>query len=115
MLQSIIQFSIRHRFLVLMLVLFSAAIGIYSAQRLPIDAVPDITPNQVIVNTFLESMSPVEMEKQITFPIENALAGIPGLPPPPPPPRNGLSQITATFDEDVNIYFARQQVSERLS
>ena len=82
--------------------------------RLPIDAVPDITNNQVQINTLAPSLSPVEVEKQVTFPIETALAGIPGLEYTRSLSRNGFSQVTAVFDDDVDIYFARQQVGERL-
>ena len=84
-------------------------------QRLPIDAVPDITNNQVQINTVFAGFSPVEMEQQITFPVETALAGIPGLVSTRSISRNGFSQVTAIFRDDVNIYFARQQVNERLS
>src|SRR5438445_2692430 len=115
MLQYIIQFSIRHRVLVVMLIAFIASVGLFSAQRLPIDAVPDISPNQVIVNTVFSSMSPVEVEKQITFPIENGLAGIPGLQFTRSISRNGFSRVEATFEDSVDVYFARQQVNERLS
>ena len=74
---------------------------------------PDITNNQVQINAVAPSLSPIEVEKQVTFTIENALAGIPGLRSTRSLSRNGFAQITAVF-EDVNIYFARQQVSERL-
>ena len=92
----------------------AAAAGLYSLQRLPIDAVPDITSNQVVVNTEMAALSPLEMEKQVTTPVENALAGIPGLELMRSHSWNGLSQITAYFADDVDVYFARQQVTERL-
>jgi heavy metal efflux system protein len=114
MLEKVLRFSIEHRYLVLLGVVAVAAIGVYSLQRLPIDAVPDITPNQVQVNTEFPGLSPVEIEKQITFPIETALAGIPGLTYTRSLSRNGFSQVVATFRDDVGIYFARQQVNERL-
>ena len=82
--------------------------------RLPIDAVPDITNKQVQVNTTAFALSPVEIEKQVTFRIETALAGIPGLEGTRSISRNGFSQVTAVFTEKTDIYFARQQVSERL-
>lgn len=114
MLERILQFSISHRYLVVVLTLAAGALGIYSFQRLPIDAVPDITANEVIINTVAPAMSPEQIEKQVTFPIESALAGIPGLQLTRSESRNGFSQITAVFDDSVNVYFARQQVSERL-
>src|SRR5215471_6965786 len=115
MLERIIKFSIQNRWLVLLLTLVVAAIGVYSMTRLAIDAVPDITNNQVQINTLAPALSPLEIEKQVTFPIETALAGIPGLQSTRSLSRNGFSQVTAVFDDDVNIYFARQQVGERLS
>ncbi len=114
MLERLIGFSIRSRAAVVFAVALLGAIGIYSLGRLPIDAVPDITNNQVQVNTVVASLSPVEVEKQVTFPIETALAGIPGLAYTRSLSRNGFSQITAVFDDDVSIYFARQQVAERI-
>jgi cobalt-zinc-cadmium resistance protein CzcA len=92
-----------------------AALGVYSLSRLPIDAVPDITNNQVVVNTVYPALSPVEIEKQVTFPVETALAGIPGLQYTRSLSRNGFSQVTAVFDDDVDVYSARQQVSERIN
>lgn len=82
--------------------------------RLPIDAVPDITNKQVQVNTTALALSPLEIEKQVTFRIETALAGIPGLDNTRSISRNGFSQVTAVFSEKTDIYFARQQVGERL-
>src|SRR5262245_46520866 len=114
MLERIIKFSIQNRWLVVLLTLIVAAIGAHSLYRLPIDAVPDITNNQVQINALAPSLSPFEIEKQVTFPIETALAGIPGLQSTRSLSRNGFSQVTAIFDDDVDIYFARQQVAERL-
>ncbi|MET0220426.1 MAG: CusA/CzcA family heavy metal efflux RND transporter, partial [Tardiphaga sp.] len=85
-----------------------------SLLQLPIDAVPDITNKQVQVNTTAPALSPVEIEKQVTFPIETALAGIAGLESTRSLSRNGFSQVTAVFGEATDIYFARQQVGERL-
>jgi cobalt-zinc-cadmium resistance protein CzcA len=82
---------------------------------LPIDAVPDITNNQVQINTLAPALSPVDVEKQVTFPVETALAGAPGLEYTRSLSRNGFSQVTAVFTERTDIYFARQQVNERLS
>ena len=114
MLETILRFSIRNRWLVLLLTLMAGALGAYSLKRLPIDAVPDITNNQVQINAAAPSLSPVEVEKQVTFTIENALAGIPGLLSTRSISRNGFTQVTAVFEDGVDIYFARQQVSERL-
>ncbi len=114
MLESVLHFSIKNRWLIVLLTVMAAALGVYSLGRLPIDAVPDITNNQVQINAVAPSLSPIEVEKQVTFPIENALAGIPGLQSTRSLSRNGFAQVTAVFEDDVNIYFARQQVSERL-
>ncbi|MGH7177039.1 MAG: efflux RND transporter permease subunit, partial [Tepidisphaeraceae bacterium] len=114
MLERVIKFSIQNRWLVLMLTVVAAAIGVHSLARLPIDAVPDITNNQVQINTVAPALSPLEIEKQVTFPIETALAGIAGLHSTRSLSRNGFSQVTAVFEDDVNVYFARQQVGERL-
>ncbi len=115
MLERILKFSIERRVLVVMLVAVAAAFGARALWHLPIDAVPDITSNQVQINTFNPSFSPGEIEQQVTFPIETALAGIPGLDHTRSLSRNGFSQVTAVFRDDVSIYFARQQVGERLT
>lgn len=115
MLKRILNFSVEHRYLVLLLTFGASMIGLYSLQKLPIDAVPDITNRQVQINTENAALSPADIEKQVTFPIENALAGIPGLTSTRSLSRNGFSQVTAVFHDDVDIYFARQQVGERLS
>ena len=94
--------------------LCAMALGAWSLTRLPIDAVPDITNKQVQVNTSALALSPAEIEKQVTFRIETALAGIPGLDNTRSISRNGFSQVTAMFTEKTDIYFARQQVGERL-
>ena len=114
MLEAVLHFAIKNRWLMVLLTLLVAAVGVYSLSRLPIDAVPDITNNQVQINAVAPSLSPIEVEKQVTFTIENALAGIPGLRSTRSLSRNGFSQVTAVFEDEVNIYFARQQVSERL-
>jgi heavy metal efflux system protein len=113
-LEHILRFSIRHRFLVVLLTIAAAGFGAYELLRLPIDVVPDVTTNQVVVNTFVPGLTPQEIEKQITLPVENALAGIPGMQRTRSRSLNGLSQLTAFFADDVDVYFARQQVSERL-
>jgi cobalt-zinc-cadmium resistance protein CzcA len=115
MLERLIRFSVDHRGFVVLAVVAAALFGGYSLLHLPIDAVPDITSRQVQINTLAPSLSPVEVEKQVTFPVEMALAGIPGLLQTRSFSRNGFSQVTAVFRDDVDIYFARQQVSERLT
>ena len=114
MIPRLLAFSVHQRWLVVLLTFAAAAFGIYSLNRLPIDAVPDITNNQVQINTLAPSLSPVDIEKQVTFPIETALAGISGLEYTRSLSRNGFSQVTAVFSEATDIYFARQQVGERL-
>ncbi|ACL57121.1 efflux RND transporter permease subunit [Methylobacterium nodulans] len=114
MIARILAFSVQQRWLVLLLSLLAAALGLSSLTRLPIDAVPDITNNQVQVNTVVPQLSPFDVEKQVTYPVETALAGIPGLDYTRSLSRNGFSQVTAVFSEATDIYFARQQVNERL-
>ena len=114
MLESLIHFSIKNRWLIVVLTAVVAAVGLFQLQRLPIDAVPDITNNQVQVNAVAPSLSPFEVEQQVTFPMENAFAGIPGLEYTRSLSRNGFAQVTAVFEDGVDIYFARQQVGERL-
>ena len=114
MIKQILSLSIRHRWTVVVLSLAAAIAGAWSLVQLPIDAVPDITNKQVQINTIAPALSPVELEKQVAFRIETALAGIPGLESTRSLSRNGFSQVTAVFTEQTDIYFARQQVSERL-
>jgi cobalt-zinc-cadmium resistance protein CzcA len=114
MISRIIEFSIRRRWLVVVACFIASALGLWSLTRIPIDAVPDITNNQVQINTIATALSPVEIEKQVTFRIETALAGTPGLEYTRSLSRNGFSQVTAVFSENTNIYFARQQINERL-
>lgn len=115
MLEALISWSIRQRVLVVILTLAAGVLGALAFQRLPIDAVPDITNNQVQVNTLAPGLSPLEVEQQVTLPIERALAGIPGLQSTRSLSRNSFSQITAVFDDDVDIWFARAQVDERIN
>ncbi len=114
MLEKILHFSIKNRWLIVLAAITVAFVGVWSLKRLNIDAVPDITNNQVQINTVFPALSPGEIETQVTFLIETALAGIPGLEYTRSLSRNGFSQVTAVFHDDVNIYFARQQVLERL-
>lgn len=115
MIARILNFSLHHRYLVALLTAAIAVFGLYSLKNLPIDAVPDITNVQVQINTEATALSPMEIEKQVTFPVETALAGIPGLESTRSISRNGFSQVTAVFNDDVDIYFARAQVNERLT
>ena len=115
MIERILSFSISHRFLVVLAVIAIAAIGVRSLTKLPIDAVPDITNNQVQINTEAPALSPFEIEKNVTYPIETALSGIPGLAYTRSLSRNGFSQVTAVFEDNVDIYFARAQVAQRLA
>ncbi len=114
MLNRIIELSIRQRFAVLLAVFLLAALGIYNFGRLKIDAVPDITNVQVQINTSAPGFSPLEAEQRITFPVETAIAGLPGLKYTRSVSRYGLSQVTVVFEDGTDIYFARQLVNERL-
>lgn len=114
MLDKIIQFSIRHRWLIILSVAGLAGLGLYNFDRLPIDAVPDITNVQVQVNTETPGMSPLEVEKQVTFAIETAMGGIPNVDNTRSLSRYGLSQVSVVFKDGTDIYFARQLVNERL-
>lgn len=115
MIDRIISFSLHYRLLIVLITAAVAAVGIATLRSLPIDAVPDITNNQVQINTLAPALSPTDVEKLVTFPIETALSGIPGLESTRSISRNGFSQITAIFRDDVDIYFARAQVNERLT
>ncbi len=113
-LERIVGLSIRFRWVVLALVVLSAVIGVWSFQRLTIDATPDITNVQVQINTEAAGFSPLESEQRVTFPVETAIAGLPGLQYTRSVSRYGLSQVTAVFADGTDIYFARQLVNERL-
>lgn len=115
MLNRIIAASLAHRWLVLVLALGAAALGVYNFNRLPIDAVPDITNVQVQINTAAPGYSPLESEQRITFPVETAMAGLPRLAQTRSISRYGLSQVTVVFEEGTDIYWARQLINERLS
>jgi heavy metal efflux system protein len=114
MVDRIIQFSIKWRVPIVVLGVILVGAGLYSASNLPIDAVPDVTSNQVQINTLAPGFAPVEMEKYVTFPIEVALSSLPRKEEVRSISQFGLSQVTVTFDDGVDIYWARQLVLERL-
>ncbi|NUO09899.1 MAG: CusA/CzcA family heavy metal efflux RND transporter [Candidatus Brocadia sp.] len=114
MLEKILKFSIHHRWIILFATLAVAILGIYNYQKLPIDAVPDITNIQVQINTVASGYSPLEVEQRITFPIETAMAGIPHLTETRSLSRYGLSQVTVIFKDGTDIYFARQLLNQRI-
>jgi cobalt-zinc-cadmium resistance protein CzcA len=113
--EQILTFSVRHRWLVVLATLAAAISGAWSLTMLPIDAVPDVTNVQVQINAVAPALSPIEIEKQVTFPIETALTGTPGLESTRSFSRNGFAQVTAVFTDKTDIYFARQQVTERVT
>ena len=114
MLESILKFSIRKNGIVMLAVLALAVLGIWNFTKLPIDAVPDITNVQVMINTEAPGYTPLEVEQRVTYPLETALAGIPNLVSTRSVSRYGLSQVTAIFSDKTDIYFARQLINERL-
>ncbi|MGI9362700.1 MAG: efflux RND transporter permease subunit [Parasphingorhabdus sp.] len=111
----ILDVAVRFRWAIIVLTVFAAIYGAFNLVRLPIDAVPDITNTQVQINTSAAALSPSQVETQVTFPIETGLAGIEGLEMTRSISRNGFSQVTAIFEEGTDLYFARQQVNERLA
>src|SRR4029077_13678458 len=111
---AIIEWSLRYRAIVVMGVVLTVAFGIYSLQQLPIDAVPDITPNQVLVLTRAPSLSPIEVEQILTFPIETAMSGLPGITRVQCVSKYGLSYVAIYFEDHMHPYFCRQLVFERL-
>ena len=114
MINKIIHFSVYNRAIVLLFTILLAVAGIYAFQHLPIDAVPDITNNQVQINTTIEGLAPEEIERSITFPVESSMRGIAGVLEVRSITRFGLSQVTVVFKDSVEIYRARQMVTERL-
>ena len=114
MINKIIHFSVYNRGLVLLFTTMMAVAGVFSFQSLPIDAVPDITNNQVQVNTVIAGLAPEEIERGITFPVESSMRGLAGVQEVRSITRFGLSQVTVVFKDGVDIYRARQVVSERL-
>jgi heavy metal efflux system protein len=115
MINGLIRFAVSQRLLVLLMVLILIGAGLYSLKHLPIDAVPDVTNVQVQVLTGAPSLAPLEIERQITFPVEVAMSGLPGLKEIRSVSKFGLSAVTVVFGDSVDTYFARQLVLERLS
>ncbi|MHC9510486.1 efflux RND transporter permease subunit [Kangiella sp. M94] len=114
MLDKILRFSIHRNFLILIAVLALGGLGLWNFKKLPIDALPDITNVQVMINTEAPGYTPLEVEQRVTYPLETALAGLPGLTNTRSVSRYGLSQVVAIFDDETDVYFARQLVNERL-
>ncbi|MEQ1574706.1 MAG: CusA/CzcA family heavy metal efflux RND transporter, partial [Vicinamibacterales bacterium] len=110
----LIDISLRNKFLVLILTAVMVGVGIYSVLRLPIDAVPDVTPNQVLILTQSPGLGPVEVERFITFPVETAMSGLPGITDIRSISRFGLSSVYIYFEEGMDLYFVRRLVMERL-
>ncbi len=115
MIDALIRFSVSNRLIVLLMVAIMAAAGAYSLINLPIDAVPDVTNVQVQVLTAAPSLAPLEVERQITFPVEVAMSGLPDIVEIRSVSKFGLSAVTIVFDDSVDTYFARQLVLERLA
>lgn len=114
MINKLFEWSLTHRYTVILVTCAIVILGVYSMTRLPIDAVPDITNVSVMVNTKTGALAPEEIERNVTFPIETELAGLPSVADIRSLSKYGLSQIIIVFTDDTDIYFARQQVSERL-
>ena len=112
--ERLVAWALSYRFIVLLATVFVVAVGLYSLQKLPIDAVPDITPNQVLVLTRAPSLSPLEVEKFLTFPVETAMSGLPGIEKIQSVSKFGLSYVAVYFKEDMDPYFCRRLVMERL-
>lgn len=115
MINALIKFSVANRLIVILLVAIMAAAGAYSLINLPIDAVPDVTNVQVQVLTSAPSLAPLEIERQVTFPVETAMSGLPDVEEIRSVSKFGLSAVTIVFHESVDTYFARQLVQERLT
>src|SRR4030095_16357715 len=114
MLNRLLELSLRQRAAVLLATGLLVAVALWSGWRFPIDAVPDITNPQVQINAAVPALAPEEIEKLVTFPIESEMAGLPGMVELRPLSKFGLSQVTMTFRDGVDIYRTRQLVSERL-
>ncbi len=115
MLNWLIDFSLKHRALVILAAGLFAVVGVFSLQQLDIDAFPDTTPVQIQINTVAPSLASEEVERQLTFPVEQAISGLPGLLELRSISKFGLSQVVVIFDDGIDIYFARQLINERLT
>ncbi|HEX3870996.1 MAG TPA: efflux RND transporter permease subunit, partial [Pirellulales bacterium] len=115
LLNRVIDFSLHHRVVVILGVAAAAVAGVLALGRLDIDAFPDTTPVQVQINSTAPALSPEEVERQITFPIEQSISGLPGLEQMRSISKFGLSQVVVVFKDGTDIYFARQLINERLS
>jgi cobalt-zinc-cadmium resistance protein CzcA len=115
MIKRILSLSIQAHWPVVFLAAIAAAYGSYELTRLPLDALPDITSKQVMINYAAQSLGPEDIEKRVTFPIETAISGLAGVESTRSFSRNGYGQVTAIFRENANLYFMRQQVAERLA
>ncbi len=115
MIQRIVQFSLNQRILVILIIIFLGGFGVYSFQQLPIDAFPDISPVMVPIFAEAHGMAPEEIERLITYPIESAMNGLPGVSEVKSTSAFGMAVVYVYFEDDVNIYFARQIVAERLA
>ena len=114
MISKLVRFSLDNRYLIILFTFLLGIAGWYSFKELPIDAVPDITNIQVQVNTQVEGRGPEEIERTVTYPLETALNGVPGVTQVRSITRYGLSQVTVVFKDDTDIYLARQLITERL-
>src|SRR6476659_10053126 len=112
--ERLIAASIRHRVFVIAATLVAAIAGVWAFATITTDAFPDLTPNQVIVMTTVGGLSPVEVEQEVTHPIEVAMLGLPRSQGVRSISKAGLSVVTVTFDDDVDLYFARAQVQQRV-
>src|SRR6185436_15805829 len=115
MLNWLIEFSLRHRLLVLIATAVIVGLGVVTLQFLDVDAFPDTTPVMVQINTNAAALAPEEIERQITFPVEQVISGLPGLSKVRSISKFGLSQVVVTFVDSTDLYFARQLLSERLA
>jgi heavy metal efflux system protein len=115
MINRLLSFSVRAHWSVVFLTVMVAAYGIYELSRLPLDALPDITSKQAMINYSAPALGPEDVEKRITFPIETAISGLAGVESTRSFSRNGYGQVTAIFRESANLYFMRQQIAERLA
>src|SRR5437016_2385365 len=115
MIEKVIEYSIRNRFIILFLTAALAVWGVYAVLTTPIDAIPDLSENQVIVFTDWMGRSPREIEEQVTYPLSRKLQGLAGIKAVRSSSEFNFSMITLIFDDNVNFYFARQRVTEKLA